>query len=136
MSLWRMIWQEIAHRKMNFVLGLFSVVVAIGTLAGVVTLLKMDKLRAEESASNLEHTSKTLAETSKSFEETSNKLEFSQKQWEYSRKALEQSAVELEDEMRKITKGLGFNILILSQEEDLQAIKRAGGAPQKTITED
>lgn len=106
MSLWRMIWQEIAHRKMNFVLGLASVVVAIGTLAGVLTLLKMDKLHADEAGANLDQTSQQL----------------------------EQTAKQLEDEMRKITKGLGFNILVLSQDEDLHAMNLSG-VPQQTFHE-
>jgi putative ABC transport system permease protein len=114
MSIWRMIWQEIAHRKLNFVLGLLSVVVAIATLAGVLTLLEADKLRADEAGEHLALTSKNLDETSQN---------------------LEKSALELEDEMRKITKGLGFNILILSQDEDLHAMNLTG-VPQKTFHEE
>lgn len=114
MSIWRMIWQEIAHRKLNFTLGLLSVVAAIATLAGVLTLLQADKLRAEDAGNQ-------LAQTSQHLDETSEKLQ--------------QAAVALEDEMRKITLGLGFNILILSQDEDLHAMNLTG-VPQKAFHED
>ena len=114
MSIWRMIWREIAHRKLNFVLGLLSVVVAIATLAGVLTLLQADKLRAAAAGDQLALTSRHLDETSQK---------------------LEQSAKELEDEMRKITLGLGFNILILSQDEDLHAMNLTG-VPRKTFHEE
>lgn len=134
MSLWRMIWQEIAHRKMNFVLGLVSVVFAIGTLAGVLTLLTLDKLRADESGANLEDSSQRLAATSQHLKKASSHLGLTRRDLEQTQKALEQAAIELEDEMRKITKGLGFNILILSQEEDLHAMNLSG-VPQKTIPE-
>lgn len=107
MSIWRMIWQEIAHRKLNFTLGLLSVVVAIATLAGVLTLLQADKLRAEDAGQQLAQTSDKLS----------------------------QAAIALEDEMRKITLGLGFNILILSQDEDLHAMNLTG-VPQKTFHDD
>jgi hypothetical protein len=113
MSIWRMIWQEIAHRKLNFVFGLFSVVVAIATLAGVLTLLESDKLRAAIAGDQLALTSQKLDESSQK---------------------LNQAAVELEDEMRKITLGLGFNILILSQDEDLHGMNLTG-VPLKTFHE-
>lgn len=134
MSLWRMIWQEIAHRKSNFVLGLLSVVVAIGTLAGVLTLLKMDKLRADESGAVLEDNSQTLADTSESLDQASRDLSRTQIQLEQTRQELEKTALELETEMREITKGLGFNILVLSKDEDLHAMNLSG-IPQKTIPE-
>lgn len=114
MSIWRMIWQEIAHRKLNFVLGLVSVVVAIATLAGVLTLLEADKLRADEAGEQLALTSRHLEETGKNLEKT---------------------AVELEDEMRKITKGLGFNILVLSQDEDQHQMNLTG-VPQESFHEE
>ncbi len=113
MSIWRMIWQEIAHRKLNFILGLFSVVVAIATLAGVLTLLEADQIRAAESGKQLDVQSEKLNQSSQQ---------------------LEEAAVKLDDEMRKITKGLGFNILILNKDEDLHAMNLTG-VPQKTIPE-
>ncbi len=114
MSIWRMIWQEIAHRKLNFVLGLFSVVVAIATLAGVLTLLDADKLKADEARAQLAATGKDLDKTSAE---------------------LKEAGAKLEDEMRKIMLGLGFNILILSQDEDLHAMNLTG-VPQKTFHEE
>ena len=114
MSIWRMIWQEIAHRKLNFVLGLFSVVVAIATLAGVLTLLDADKLKADDARAQLVATSQDLDKTSAE---------------------LKQAGADLENEMRKIMLGLGFNILILSQDEDLHAMNLTG-VPQKTFHEE
>ncbi len=113
MSISRMIWQEIAHRKLNFALGLLSVVVAIATLAGVLSLLQTDQQRAEAAGEQLAVTSKHLDETGAD---------------------LKQAGRKLEDEMRKIMLGLGFNIVILSQDEDLHAMNLTG-VPTKTFHE-
>ncbi len=45
MTLWRLVVKEILHRRLNFVLGLLSVVLAVGCLVGALTLLKVHDLR-------------------------------------------------------------------------------------------
>lgn len=92
MSVWRLILQEIAHRKLNALLALLSVAVAVGCFVGAVTLLQADELTAKEAGK------------------------------------------QLEDEMRKITKGLGFNIVVLPEQEDLQQFTLTG-IPQESMPE-
>jgi len=41
MTIWSLLVREILHRKLNFVLGVFSVMVASGSLIGAITLLRI-----------------------------------------------------------------------------------------------
>ena len=47
MSMWAMMGREIAYRKVNFLLGMIGVVVAIGVLAGILTTSSMHDARSE-----------------------------------------------------------------------------------------
>lgn len=47
MTLWHLVTKEIIHRKLNFALGLLSVVVAVGCLVGALTLLKVHDVRTQ-----------------------------------------------------------------------------------------
>ena len=47
MTIWRVVGREILHRKLNFGLGLLSVAVAVGCLAGSLTLLKLHDARTQ-----------------------------------------------------------------------------------------
>lgn len=47
MSIWSMVGQEIAYRKVNFLLGMIGVVVAIGILANILTSLSIHDARSE-----------------------------------------------------------------------------------------
>ena len=84
MNVWRLILREISHRKLNFVMGLVSVAVAVGCFVGARTLLRADEIQTE------------------------------------------QAGKALEDSMRKITKGLGFNILILPEDQDVNELHTEG----------
>lgn len=95
MSLFRLIFQEIQHRKINFMLGLVSVVVAVACLIAALTLLKADEIQTEFI-----------------LEQKAEDVKF--------------AGAELEDAMRKITKGLGFNILILPANQDLNEFHLTG----------
>lgn len=95
MSVWRLVFQEISHRKINFALGVFSVSVAVACLVGALIFLKIDDHRTES----------ILA----------------QKQ-----KEIEKAGADLEDSMRKITKGLGFNVIILPEDQDLNEMHVKG----------
>ncbi|HUT02173.1 MAG TPA: FtsX-like permease family protein [Phycisphaerae bacterium] len=48
MSVWRLIRKEILHRKLNFALGILSVLVAVGVVVAQFTLLRAHDLRTEE----------------------------------------------------------------------------------------
>lgn len=95
MRIWRLVFQEIRHRKLNFLLALISVSAAAGSLSGALTLLKVDRLRTEVFL-------------------------------ERKRDDVEKAGAELEDAMRRITKGLGFNVLILPQDQDLNEMHLEG----------
>lgn len=95
MSVWRLIFQEIQHRKLNFVLGFLSNAVAVGCLVGAMTLLDADEIRTDEIMAKNE-------------------------------KEVDEAGAALNNEMRKITKGLGFNILILPQNQDLNELHTEG----------
>ena len=95
MNVLRLTLSEIRHRKLNFLLMLFSVTVAIACLVGALTLLRADEIRTQQ-----------LLE---------------KKQQE-----VEQAGAELNDAMRKITKGLGFNVLILPEDQDLSELHLEG----------
>ncbi len=88
MSVWKLLRREIGHRKLNFVLGLLSVSVAIACLVGSFTLLKANDIVTE----------KIVAEK---------------------QEIVEKEGAALKDAMRKITIGLGFNALILPEDQDL-----------------
>ena len=45
MSIFHLILQEMQHRKMNFLLGLLSVIVAVGCLIAALTLLQADEIQ-------------------------------------------------------------------------------------------
>ncbi|MCH9652229.1 MAG: FtsX-like permease family protein [Planctomycetes bacterium] len=95
MSLFRLILQEMQHRKINFLLGLVSVVIAVACLVAALTLLQADEI---QTAFILEKKADEVKE----------------------------AGDQLEDAMRKITKGLGFNILILPSNQDLNEFHLTG----------
>ena len=103
MSLWKLIIQEILHRKLGTVVMVTSVAVATACVVGAVVLLKADE----------QQTSVLLAKRTK---------------------AVEDAGAELQDAMRKITKGLGFNVVILPEDQDLQQM-HLSGAIEKTMPE-
>ena len=88
MTISRLIVREIIHRKLNFGLGLLSVAVAVGCLAGSLTLVKLHDVRV-----------RTILEQKK--------LE------------TEQMMQVMEDDVRKAMRKLGFNIVILPQDQNL-----------------
>ncbi len=47
MNIWRLIFREILHRKFNFGLGVFSVLIAVGVLVAQLTLLKAHDARTQ-----------------------------------------------------------------------------------------
>jgi len=88
MSIWRLAWKEILHRKINFLSGLISVIISIAVLAGVLITLRVLDF----------HTEQILAQKEK---ETSARM------------------VLLQDDYRKIMKILGFNLLIIPENQKL-----------------
>lgn len=48
MTVWRLIRKEISHRKLNFALGVVSVLVAVGVVVAQFTLLRAHDVRTED----------------------------------------------------------------------------------------
>ena len=88
MNLFRLIFREIGHRRLSFLLGVLSVGVATACVVAEIGVLRKHDAR----------TGRIIAAKEK---ETREKMAL------------------LEDDYRKITKGLGFNVLILPREQNL-----------------
>jgi putative ABC transport system permease protein len=97
MTVWRLAVREILHRKLSFLLGIISVTTAVACLVGAKTLLRADRVITD----HLMQAKQSEVEVAIAAKEES----------------VEQAGAELEDAMRKHMKGLGFNILILPQEQ-------------------
>lgn len=110
MSVWRLVLREMKHRKANFVLSLLSVTVAIGCLVGAQTLLRSDEIQTESILSEKQ----TEVESAIAARETD----------------VAAAGKALEDSVRKQMLGLGFNVLIVPEDQDLSELHLNG-----TLTE-
>jgi len=88
MTIWNLLIREILHRKLNFALGVLSVMVASGSLIGSITLLRIHDI----------HTDRLL---------------------EQKHAELEQRMAQLKDDTRKAMLKLGFNVVILPEDQNL-----------------
>lgn len=88
MKISHLVIKEIKNRKQNFLLGLLSVVFAVTSIIGAMTMLDIHDIKTETLVTNKE-------------KETRERL-----------------AV-MQDDYRKITKKLGFNLLILPEDQNL-----------------
>ena len=104
MSVWHLVFREIGHRKLNFLLGLISVTVAVAVVVGAMAVLRAGEIHTAEVLENRQ-------------------LE------------VREAGIKLEDAMRKITKGLGFNILIIPEDQDLNQM-HIDGAVSKAMPEE
>jgi putative ABC transport system permease protein len=117
MNVWNLVLQELRHRKWNFVLGLLSVSVAVACLIGSLTLLDAHEIHTEEILANIQAQHKEALEKKKETVATT----VAEREAE-----VVEEGKKLNDEMRKITKKLGFNILILPAEQDLNELYTQG----------
>ncbi len=106
MNLWHLIVRELSHRLLNFGLGLLAVAASVACLVGTLTLLKADQLRT----TTLLNTERQKVEEVVALRE----------------QEVADTGAELKDAMRVITKGLGFNILVLPQDQDLNELQVEG----------
>ncbi len=88
MTVWHLIVQEILYRRVNFLLALLVVVLAVGVLVGSIALL--DRFDAS--------TETLIAEKER---------------------AVEQQLAAMQEEYRKITLRMGFNVLILPEDQNM-----------------
>lgn len=107
MTIGRLIFREIAHRKVSFLVGLLAVVLAVATLIGAQAITQGDALE----------TSRLLAEKQQQVESA-----LADK-----REAVARAGAELEDAIRKQMLGLGFNVLILPEDQNLSELHLSGG---------
>jgi len=101
MSVWQLVIKEIRHRKFNFAMGILSVTVAVGCMVGAWTLLRIHDLRTKEIMARAEQ--KTKRQMAEHKTQTKKQMD------------------ELKDDMRKAMLKLGFNVLILHEDQDLAA---------------
>lgn len=95
MKLNRLVAKEIAYRKLNFILGLVAVVMAVSVFVGTRSMMIGHDIRTEE-----------IIELKEA--ETREKM------------------VQLEDDYRIIMRRLGYNALILHEDEDFEEVRRRG----------
>ncbi|MCA9185443.1 MAG: FtsX-like permease family protein [Pirellulaceae bacterium] len=106
MRITRLALREIRHRHISFLLGLVSVAVATACWVGAEVLLKSDALQ----------TVKVMSVRQQMVEQA-----IDQK-----RQVVEQSGKALQDEIRKQMLQLGFNVLIVPQQQDLSRLHLDG----------
>ena len=115
MNVRRLVVREIKHRKLNFLLGLLSVTVAVASLVGAQTLLTADSIITGRLLNAKE------AEVEKSVAEKE--------------AAVQQAGKELQDMIRKQMLGLGFNVLILPESQSLSEL-HLNGSMSATMPEE
>ncbi len=98
MNLWRLVIQEILHRKTGFLLGLFSITVAMTAWIGAPVLLQAHDRQTE----------RIMTERARATQEEMHRME---------------------DDYRRITRDLGYNVMIVAGDEDLSRL-RARGHPE------
>lgn len=106
MNISRLIIREILYRKVNFLLAVLAVVFAVGCLVADLTVLGAHDVA----------TAKILSD-----KELETKARVEKRQAE-----MKKLMQKLTDDYRKITKKLGFNILILPKSQDLWNLKTLG----------
>ena len=99
MTVWRLIGKEILHRKLNFALGVVSVLVAVGVVVAQFTFLRAHDIR----------TGQLLRAHDRATEDLLHRKQL----------ADEARLAVLEDDYRKYMKELGFNLLVLPIDQDL-----------------
>ncbi|MBT7854709.1 MAG: ABC transporter permease [Opitutae bacterium] len=111
----RLVFREIAHRKLNFLLGAVCVALTVFITFGAMALLKAHDL--ETRAILADHDTRTEAILAQLESDTSQNMD------------------QLEDAIRKSMKGLGFNIFIYPEGQEMAEVYAQGFA-SKTMPEE
>ena len=141
MNIWRLTLREISHRKVHFTLGLLSITAAVAAYTSTTMLLRDSVYSDQEALKDMEASQKGyLASFRKDLEKTlddkrtelEKALADTQAQLRAAlqdrEKAVAETGAALQDAMRQITKGLGFNILILPHDQDINQFHLQGVA--------
>ncbi len=99
MSIWRLVLREIGYRKLNFGLGVVAVLAAVACAVGAIEALRAHERRTDRIIAAKEA---ETAQAVRTIEEQTDR-----------------DMRKLEDDYRKITKDLGFNVLILPKDQNL-----------------
>jgi putative ABC transport system permease protein len=111
----RLVFREIAHRKLNFLLGAVCIALTVSITFGAIALLKAHDL--ETRAILADHDTRTEAILAQMESDTSQNMD------------------QLEDAIRKSMKGLGFNIFIYPEGQEMAEVYAQGFA-SKTMPEE
>jgi hypothetical protein len=111
----RLVFREIAHRKLNFLLGAVCIALTVSITFGAMALLKAHDL--ETRAILADHDTRTEAILAQMESDTSQNMD------------------QLEDAIRKSMKGLGFNIFIYPEGQEMAEVYAQGFA-SKTMPEE
>ncbi len=106
MKLTQLITREIAHRKLTFVLSVLAIAVAAIALVAADMVVRADALATDRILS---------AKQAQTEEVLTEKI-----------RAVAAAGADLEDSMRKHMKGLGFNVLILPEQQDAAELHLRG----------
>ncbi len=139
MSLWHLVIREIRHRYWNFLLGLISVTAAVACLVASLTILKGHEVQTQQ----LLAAKQTAQEQALALKQAEVERRVSQKERALKdklaatqhavqkvideRKAqVKEAGVQAQNAARVITKGLGSNVLILPEKQDLNELYTEG----------
>ncbi len=130
MNIFRLVWRELAYRQITTALWLLAVVVGVACVIGTVSLLAADQQQTQRILDANRQQTETILAANR--EKT--RLILSEKE-----AAAKKAAKQYNDLMRKITKGLGFNVLIISQGDDRRLWETEatlkGEMPQQWVTD-
>lgn len=115
MSIWRLVLREIRHRRLNFLLALASVAVAVAGVVAAEVLLASDR----------QATAEILRQRQREVEQS---VQTRQQE-------VERAGADLQDAMRRTMRELGFNVLIVPQDQDLSEL-HLNGTLSKTMPEE
>ncbi len=140
MNLGRLIWREILHRKLSFGLSVATVAAAVGCLVAVAALLGAHDLRTSDMLKEMNEETlrmqvqfeEEVLEHDKRTSEMLRDMNVTAAQME-AKLAKEMKAYE--DSVRKNMKGLGFNVYIFPEGQELSEVYSQGFA-SKTMPEE
>jgi len=108
MTLWHLVIREILYRRLNFTLIVLAVLVAVGALAGAVTLLRAHDINTEAIVAAKQRDTDAVVAARE--------------------KEAKASAAALQEVYRKLMLKFGYNLVILPKQEGLVDYQVRGGA--------
>ncbi|MGE4551309.1 MAG: FtsX-like permease family protein [Opitutales bacterium] len=136
----RLIWREILHRKLSFGLSVATVAATVGCLVAVAALLGAHDLRTSEMLDEMNAESermqtKFVEEAREHDQRTSEMLDEMNATAARMEAKLAADMKAYEDTVRKTMKGLGFNVYIFPEGQELSEVYSQGFA-SKTMPEE